>query len=85
MYSIRQKDWYGNINPQQCIGGFFGQNETCTIDFAVCRPLPANVCGDGGSTGVCQTFVNSAGAKKYDTGKVDFVVHEQSKLFLILI
>ena len=81
MYFIRQNNWYGNINPQQCIRGFLGHNETCTLHFAVCQPLPANVCGDGSSTGVCQ-IVNSTGAtNKYDTGKLDFVIDDQGKLF----
>ena len=81
MYCIRLNNWYGNINPQQCIGGLFGHNETCTVHFAVCQPLPANVCGDGNNTGVCQIVVNSTHVNKYDTGKLDLVIDDQSKLF----
>ena len=80
--SISQNDWYGSINPEQCIGGLFSHDKTCTLHFAVCQPLPASVCGDGTNTGICQSVVNSTGSiNNYDIGKIDFVVHELSKLF----
>ena len=82
---IRQDNWYGKVNPENCVGGLFSHNETCTVHFAVCQPLPANVCGDGSSTGICQSVVNSTGGINYDIGKIDFVVREQSKLLLILV
>ena len=83
---IRQDNWYGSINPQTCLGGVFGHNKACTVHFAVCQPLPASVCGDGSNTGICQSVVNSTGGiNNYDIGKIDFVVHELSKLLLILV
>ena len=87
MYFIRQNNWYGKVDPENCVGGEpFTKNKACTVHFAVCQPLPASVCGDGSSTGICQSVVNSTGGNNnYDIGKIDFVVHELSKLLLILV
>ena len=82
LYFIRQNNWYGRVDPKNCIGGLFGHYQACTLHFAVCQPLPANVCHDGNNTGICQSVVNSTGGiNNYDIGKMNFVVYEQSKLF----
>ena len=45
------------VDTENYVGGrLFGKNEACTVHFALCQPLPANVCCDDNNTGICKCY-----------------------------